>query len=378
MSGIYLHIPFCKTRCVYCDFFSSTDSKWQGRYVQALCRELCERKEYLKGEPVETLYFGGGTPSQLSEEEFRQLFDTMEEVYGLTPLTEITLEANPDDLTEEYVSMLRTLPFNRISMGIQTFDDRLLRLLNRRHTAAEAVSAVERCRRLGFENISIDLMYGLPGETEASWAEDLRQAIALAPEHISAYHLIYEENTPLYRLWQQHRVEQADEELSLRLFSQLIDTLAAAGYEQYEISNFCHPPHYSRHNSSYWQGTPYLGCGASAHSFDGGSRRWNVASLQSYVTAVEQGKPMFEMEELDLTTRYNEAIITGLRTRWGVEIEGLRQRFGSTLSDYCLLQAAPYIESGKLTVTDGVLRLTRVGIFVSDGIMSDLLWVEKE
>jgi oxygen-independent coproporphyrinogen-3 oxidase len=220
-------------------------------------------------------------------------------------------------------------------------------------------------------------MYGLPAETEAVWMNDLRQAIALAPEHLSAYHLIYEQNTPLYRLWQQHQVAQADEELSLRFFSLLIDTLASAGYEQYEISNFCRPPHYSRHNSSYWQGTPYLGCGASAHSFDGASRRWNVASLPEYVTGVEQGKPMFEMEELDLTTRYNEAIITGLRTRWGISMERIRQCFGHTLADYCLRQAAPYIESGKLTRSEDVLRLTRAGIFVSDGIMSDLLWVDK-
>ena len=374
MAGIYIHIPFCKTRCIYCDFYSTTRSELKSQYIRALCRELTERKEYLKGEAVETIYFGGGTPSQLSEEDFKEVFKTIEQVYGTRKATEVTLEANPDDLTEEYTQMLRTLPFNRIS--IQTFDDATLRLLNRRHNAAQAIEAVQRCRQAGFQNISIDLIYGLPGENDQRWAQDLQQAVSLNVEHISAYHLIYEEGTLLYKMLQQHSVSQVDEDSSLNFFSTLIDTLSAAGYEHYEISNFCKPGMYSRHNASYWQGIPYLGCGPSAHSFDGNSREWNVASLNQYLSSVEQGQRLHETEQLDTRTRYNEYIITGLRTMWGISTEELKSKFGDRLWEYCSEQAKPYLENGKLKLHNDRLKLTREGIFVSDGIMSDLLEIE--
>ena len=375
MAGIYIHIPFCKTRCIYCDFYSTTRSELKSQYIRALCRELTERKEYLKGEAVETIYFGGGTPSQLSEEDFKEVFKTIEQVYGMREATEITLEANPDDLTEEYIGMLHTLPFNRISMGIQTFDDATLQLLNRRHNATQAIEAVKRCRQAGFQNISIDLIYGLPGETEQRWAQDLQQAVSLDVEHISAYHLIYEEGTPLYKMLQQHSVSQVDEDSSLNFFSTLIDTLSAAGYEHYEISNFCKPGMYSRHNT-YWQGIPYLGCGPSAHSFDGDSREWNVASLNQYLSSIEQGQRQHETEQLDTQTRYNEYIITGLRTMWGISTEELKKKFGDRLWKYCLEQASSYLENGKLELHNDRLKLTREGIFISDGIMSDLLEIE--
>ena len=348
----------------------------KSQYIRALCRELTERKEYLKGEAVETIYFGGGTPSQLSEGDFKEVFKTIEQVYGMREATEITLEANPDDLTEEYIGMLHTLPFNRISMGIQTFDDATLQLLNRRHNATQAIEAVKRCRQAGFQNISIDLIYGLPGETEQRWAQDLQQAVSLDVEHISAYHLIYEEGTPLYKMLQQHSVSQVDEDSSLNFFSTLIDTLSAAGYEHYEISNFCKPGMYSRHNTSYWQGIPYLGCGPSAHSFDGDSREWNVASLNQYLSSIEQGQRQHETEQLDTQTRYNEYIITGLRTMWGISTEELKKKFGNRLWKYCLEQAKPYLGNGKLELHNDRLKLTREGIFISDGIMSDLLEIE--
>ena len=376
MAGIYIHIPFCKTRCIYCDFYSTTRSELKSQYIRALCRELTERKEYLKGEAVETIYFGGGTPSQLSEEDFKEVFKTIEQVYGTREATEITLEANPDDLTEEYIGMLHTLPFNRISMGIQTFYDATLQLLNRRHNATQAIEAVKHCRQAGFQNISIDIIYGLPGETDQRWTQDLQQAVSLDVEHISAYHLIYEEGTPLYKMPQQHSVSQVDEDSSLNFFSTLIDTLSAAGYEHYEISNFCKPGMYSRHNTSYWQGIPYLGCGPSAHSFDGGSREWNVASLNQYLSSVEQGQRQHETEQLDTRTRYNEYIITGLRTMWGISTEEPKKKFGDRLSKYCLEQARSYLENGKLELHNDRLKLTREGIFISDGIMSDLLIIE--
>jgi len=377
MAGIYIHIPFCKTRCIYCDFYSTTQSEMKSRYIRALCRELRERKEYLKGEAVETIYFGGGTPSQLSEEDFRQVFSTIEEVYGLASAKEITLEANPDDLTDEYTGMLSTLPFNRISMGIQTFDDKTLKLLNRRHNAAQAIEAVQRCRHAGFRNISIDLIYGLPGETDGRWKQDLQQAVSLDVEHISAYHLTYEEGTRIYELLQAHRIREVDEESSVHFFSTLIDTLAAAGYEHYEISNFCKPGMYSRHNTSYWRGISYLGCGPSAHSFNTLTREWNIASLEKYMRSIEEGHREFETEYRDIVTCYNECIMTAIRTMWGVSLEYVELQFGTELWQYCMDMARPYLESGKLKIEDNYLRLTREGIFISDGIISELMFIEE-
>ena len=376
MAGIYIHIPFCKTRCIYCDFYSTTRSELKQQYIRALCTELKTRKGYLKEEPIETIYFGGGTPSQLAHEDFEQIFRTIKEVYGTEHAEEITLEANPDDLTEEYVSMLRTLPFNRISMGIQTFDAPTLKLLNRRHNAAQAIAAIHRLRQAGFRNISIDLIYGLPDETDQRWERDLQQAVGLDVEHISAYHLIYEEDTPIYNMLKQHQISEVDEDSSLEFFTLLIEHLQKAGFEHYEISNFCRPGKYSRHNTSYWKGLAYLGCGPSAHSFDGMTREWNVSSIDTYIKGIEEDCRAFETEYLDPTTRYNEFIITTIRTVWGTPIEKLKQMFGNEMWEYCQRMAAPYLKNGKLEEHDGALRLTREGIFISDSIMSDLLWVD--
>ena len=376
MAGIYIHIPFCKRRCIYCDFFSTTQSEKKAEYVHALVRELEIRKDYLDNEEIETIYLGGGTPSQLSKEELEEIFAHIYKVYKVTPDAEITLEANPDDLTPEYVSMLRTLPFNRISMGIQTFQEETLKLLHRRHTAQQAIEAFKRCREAGFQNISIDLMYGLPGETLGTWEHDLQQAIDLHPEHISAYHLIYEEGTTLWNLREQNKVEEAEEELSLTLFKTLIERLTKAGYQHYEISNFCLPGLHSRHNSSYWTGKKYLGCGPSAHSFDGTSRQWNVSSLDKYLEGIRTGQLDFEIEDLDLYTRYNDFVITSIRTCWGMPLSQLRTNYGETLYNYCLRMAKPHIQQGVLEIKEDTLKLTSEGIFISDGIMSDLLWIE--
>ena len=376
MAGIYIHIPFCKRRCIYCDFFSTTQSEKKPAYIRALCQELEIRKDYLEGEDIETIYLGGGTPSQLTHEELDAIFTYIYKTYRVNPNAEITLEANPDDLTPEYVAMLRQLPINRISMGIQTFQEETLKLLHRRHTATQAIEAFQRCREAGFQNISIDLMYGLPGETLETWKQDLQQAIDLRPEHISAYHLIYEEDTALWKLREQHQVEEADEDLSVLLFSTLIDKLTEAGYQHYEISNFCLPGLHSRHNSSYWTGKKYLGCGPSAHSFNGTSRQWNVASLEKYMKGIELGNPDYEIEELDLYTRYNDFVLTSIRTSWGMPLSYLHTAFGEELYNYCLRMARPHIREGVLEIREDVLKLTRRGIFVSDGIMSDLMWVD--
>jgi len=375
MAGIYIHIPFCKRRCIYCDFFSTTQSEKKPTYIHALCQELEMRKNYLEGEEIETIYLGGGTPSQLTEKELNEIFTSLYNIYKVKEDAEITLEANPDDLTPEYVSMLRRLPINRISMGIQTFQEETLKQLHRRHTARQAIEAFHRCREADFRNISIDLMYGLPGETLDTWKEDLQQAIALHPEHISAYHLIYEEGTALWKLREEHQVEEAYEDLSVTLFKTLIDELKQAGYQHYEISNFCLPGLHSRHNSSYWTGKKYLGCGPSAHSYDGTSRQWNVSSLEKYIHAIHQGKPDFEIEELDLYTRYNDFVITSIRTSWGMSLSHLRMVYGEELYRYCLRMSKPHLSQGVLEIKEDTLKLTQEGIFISDGIMSDLLWI---
>lgn len=377
MAGIYLHIPFCKMRCIYCDFYSTTQSNQKELFIDALCQELLERKRYLNKEAIKTIYFGGGTPSQLSEEDFKRVFETIYTHFQVEENAEITLEANPDDLTPNYISALRRLPFNRISMGVQTFDPPTLKLLKRRHTAQQAIEAYQECRKAGFQNISLDLMYGLPGETLSIWEKDLEQIIALRPEHISAYHLIYEEETVLWKLREANRVSEVNEESSLLFFEQLIVRLKEAGYLQYEISNFSLPGLHSRHNSSYWTGDTYLGCGPSAHSFNGESRMANIPSLKLYLEGIKQGTPIGEVEELDSYTRYNDFVITSLRTMWGLSLSKLKTVYGSELYDYCLRMAAPYIEQNKLELAEDKLRFTQAGIFLSDGIMSELLWVEE-
>lgn len=377
MAGIYIHIPFCKTRCVYCDFYSSTQSELKDAYIQALCKELEMRREYLDGEPIETIYWGGGTPSQLEPEDFKQVFDVIQSIYGMEHCGEITLEANPDDLSPKYLKALTELPFNRLSMGIQTFNDDTLKLLKRRHTSKQAIQALRDARSAGFDNISIDLIYGLPGETRESWQYDLEQAIALRPDHISAYHLTYEEGTPLYTMLVNEQVKEVSEDNSLFFFSELTRQLSAAGYEHYEISNFCLSDRYSRHNSSYWKGVKYLGIGASAHSFNSTSRKWNVASIRKYIKGIDSCKRDVETEILDTSTRYNDLIITSIRTMWGLSLIQVEETFGVDFVNYALKNAQKYLKNEEVTIQDNHLKLTPKGIFISDRIMSDLLYVSS-
>ncbi|MDR2692160.1 MAG: radical SAM family heme chaperone HemW, partial [Dysgonamonadaceae bacterium] len=282
MAGIYIHIPFCRKRCVYCDFVSSTHSEMKDAYVDAVCKELEIRQDYLQNEKIETIYFGGGTPSQLNAEDFEKIFRSLSP-YAFCPSPEITLEANPDDLTPVYMDSIRPLPFNRVSVGIQSFNDEELKFLNRRHNAETAIRSVRRLQEKGFANIGVDLMYGLPGQNEAVWRETICRAKTLSVQHISAYHLTYEEGTPLYNSMQKGLIRPVEEEMSVRLFEVLMDEMAEAGFEHYEISNFAQAGYRSKHNASYWTGTHYLGVGAAAHSYDGPSRQWNVASVRKYI-----------------------------------------------------------------------------------------------
>ncbi|GAB6982238.1 radical SAM family heme chaperone HemW [Prevotella dentasini JCM 15908] len=350
-------------------------------YVEALCQEMELRKDYLK-EPLTTIYLGGGTPSQLSVRHLEQLFSAVRSTLPMPENgfgeMEITLECNPDDVTEEYARQLGHLPVNRVSMGAQTFSDERLRFLHRRHTAGEVALAVERLRKNGIRNISVDLMFGFPNETIAEWQTDIDYILQLGIEHISAYSLMYEEGTPLYRLLEKGEVKETDEELYRQMYDLLIDRLAVAGFEQYEISNFARltqqgkPSAFrSRHNSSYWHNVPYMGVGASAHSYNIHSRQWNIASLQAYVSAINSGELPCETEEISADTHYNDMVTTALRTREGISLESLT----AGQRDHLLHAAQLYISRSLLVREGDYVRLTRNGIYISDSIMSDLMKV---
>ena len=373
MAGIYIHIPFCKSRCIYCGFYSSTLLELRQRYVDALCREMQLRAHELHTQQTETIYLGGGTPSMLSGKQLQQIFAHLYNIYKVKPDAEVTIECNPDDVTSQYADMLAPLPVNRVSMGAQTFDDQRLRLLGRRHNARQVDEAMQHLRAVGIGNISIDLMFGFPGQSLQQWADDISHALSLRPEHLAAYALTYEEGTPLHRRSQSDpRFAPISDQLSLAMYHQLIDSLQSAGYEHYEISNFSHQGFHSRHNSNYWNQTPYIGLGAAAHSYDGAScRRWNIDDVKKYIEGIENRRPDFEQEVLDADTRYNDLVMTALRTRKGLDLSLLSPE----QVNYCKTQALRYEKDGLLVFEDQHLRLTRRGLFVSNMIMSDLMKV---
>ena len=368
MAGIYIHIPFCAKRCIYCGFFSTVRQEEAARYVKAVCRELELRAGYLADAPVSTVYFGGGTPSRLTPQQLGQIISAIDSVIGLKNLQELTVECNPDDITPQFVTALRDLGVNRISMGVQTFNPELLSFLRRRHTATQALDAVRICRESGISNISIDLMYGLPGQTLDMFRDDLRIAISTGVQHISSYCLSYEENTPLLALRDQGKLIPADDDLCSQMFTLMCDTLRNGGYEHYEISNFCSPGFHSRHNSSYWDGTPYLGLGAGAHSYDGRSRQWNPSDLDAYMEGVENDSPVFEIEQLSDADLYNEKIMLGLRTARGIDLSALPQKDRLSL----LESARKFLSDGSLSLDGDYLRIPESDMFVSDTIISSL------
>ena len=372
MAGLYIHIPFCKSRCAYCDFYSGIQLPLMDRLVDALCREIALRADYLKDEPLETIYFGGGTPSLLSQTHFLQIFQTIRQYFEVNPNSEITIEANPDDLNDEKVEMLASLRINRLSIGIQSFDDAELTLLRRRHTANQATEAVERCKKI-YSNISIDLMYGLPSQTISNWQHTISAALSLNIQHISAYHLTYEEGTLLERKRREGKITPVTEEISVEMFRILREMLHEKGIEQYEISNFALPGYHSRHNSAYWQGIPYLGIGPAAHSFDDDNRQWNVADTVDYIESIEKDSLNFEKEYLTIDDKFNELIMISLRTIKGISLYQVESKFGDVRKALLLKHAARFIETGLLQVVDNYLQLTQDGIFVSDGIIADLM-----
>lgn len=392
MAGLYIHIPFCASRCIYCGFYSTLTPRAEKAaivdlYVDALCKEAATQRHYIFGEKsdpaerLETIYFGGGTPSQLHARHIEKIFRCIAENYADRMANyddmEITLECNPDDITTEYAENLRRLPINRISMGAQTFSDERLKFLRRRHKAADVQTAIDRLHRAGIENISIDLMFGFPNETIEEWQLDIDKAITLDVEHLSAYSLMYEEGTPLYQLLQKSKVKDMDEELYRTMYDTLIERLALANYEQYEISNFAKlahtavSPFRSRHNSAYWANKPYLGIGASAHSYNLSTRRWNIDNLQEYINGITNNHPIYEVETIDADTHYDDMVTTALRTKSGIDLSALP----SPYKEHIAKASAPLISQGLLAITDNHLHLTRNGIYVSDFVMSELMYV---
>lgn len=375
MAGIYIHIPFCKQRCNYCAFYSSTLYNIKEEYTNAVCQELRMRKEYTGNDTIATIYFGGGTPSTLSAEQLHKICDTIYSTYNIAETPEVTIECNPDDLTPQFLEQLRRLPFNRISMGVQSFNDTQLKRLGRRHTAEGARQAVANARAAGYSNISIDLMFALPGSTAEDWQHDLESAIKLKPEHLSAYNLMYEEGTPLYRALQRGDFEELSEDENVTQFRMLITAMKNAGYRHYEISNFALPGRESRHNSSYWNDTPYIGCGAAAHSYNGTSREWNIADIKAYIEGINSGKRNFEIEHLTEEEHYNDTILTRLRTAEGLPLKWMKEKFSKKLNTYMLRAAEKEVALGNLMEEDEYLSLTEKGIFISDAVIRELIYV---
>lgn len=375
MAGIYIHVPFCKKRCFYCDFFSDTAKEQIPAYVDALLQEIDLRKDFLPEKEIQTIYFGGGTPSLLDKKNFERIFEKLIASYHIATDAEITFEANPDDLTAEYFNQLSSLPFNRISIGTQSFNDTDLKQINRRHTSQQAIDAITLAKKYGFKNISIDLIYGLPGQTLEAWEEQLDIALRNDVQHVSAYGLTYEEGTALWQLRKAGKLSIVDDEVMNEMYLMLLNKTQNNGFEAYEISNFAKPGFRSKHNSSYWKQIPYIGLGPGAHSYNGEVRQWNVASIASYVKGLSEGKLIAEQERLSLHDQYNDFIMLSLRTSEGIDLQKLEEKFGTELSAYCLENIKTFIETEKADYTNRSIRLSTAGILISDMIMAELMWV---
>jgi oxygen-independent coproporphyrinogen III oxidase len=372
VAGIYLHIPFCKQACHYCDFHFSTNRSDQKELTNALVEELRLQRTYLVNKKINTIYFGGGTPSLLSEEELNMIFSSIREMFDVDDQSEITVEANPDDLHEEYLFNLKKLGVNRLSIGIQSFNDYVLKFMNRSHHAQHARDSFLRSRSAGFNNISIDLIYAVPGESEEDWRTQVKEGIALRPEHISAYSLTIEEKTVFGKMFSRGKLHPVDDDHAARQFEILVDELAQAGYEQYEVSNFSLPGFQSKHNSNYWKGEHYLGIGPSAHSYNGVSRQFNIKNNSLYVRSLVSGKIPFELENLSNEEQANEYILTTLRTSWGTDLQKLKERFGYDVVEQNNKYLERLFENELARMTGNVLVLTPKGRLLADKIASDL------
>ena len=383
MSGIYIHIPFCKQACHYCDFHFSTNLKKKDEMVLALAKEIEMRSKSITHHPspiteqIETIYFGGGTPSILQIEDLRFLIDEVYRNFKVVENPEITVEANPDDLTETRIIELSKNKVNRLSIGIQSFFEDDLKMMNRAHNVEEAKKCLEIATQY-FDNISIDLIYGVPEMSNEKWLQNIETALSFGVPHISSYALTVEPKTALHSFIQKGIIPQPDDEVAQEHFHILVDKLSENGFIHYELSNFGKENYFSKNNSSYWLGKKYIGIGPSAHSYDGKNRGWNVSNNSLYIKSIQENKLPIEIETLTKTDRYNEYIMTGLRTIWGVSLERIEQEFGKTYLDYLNQQASKFIEDHLLFVDDNILRTTKKGKFLSDGIASDLFLLNLE
>lgn len=378
MAGIYLHVPFCKQACHYCDFHFSTNTRHREAMVHALANELVLQRNYLAGETVQTIYLGGGTPSLLTPGELEQLLSTIYQHYPVAAKPEITLEANPDDLNLAKLKELRGVGINRLSIGIQSFHEPHLRYLNRAHRADETIRCVQQAQDAGFDNLSIDLIYAIPAEDHGIWERDLAQALALQPQHISSYCLTIEEKTVFGRWQQQGKLRAVSDAFAAEQFEMLVATLTAAGFDPYEVSNFCQPGYYAKHNTSYWQNQKYLGIGPSAHSYDGKSRQHNVAHNVKYRQALSEGAVPFEREVLSRYDQINERVMTGLRTKWGCDLAALKDHFQHDLYREHAAYIDQLIREGKAVMKENQFILTNSGKLMADGIAEAFFLIDAE
>ncbi len=375
MAGIYLHIPFCKQKCYYCDFYKVVSPKLLPDFISALKTEIKLQAGYLEKEQIETVYFGGGTPSSLSHAQINEIFSELQNNFQIDAHAEITFEANPDDLTAEYIAELQKTPINRISLGIQSFFDNDLKRMNRRHSGAEAIASVRRLQEAGYENISGDLIYGLPEQTSEKWSENLKLFFDLNIPHLSAYHLTYEKDTAFYKMLKSGKLAEHADKKSEEFFTTLLDLAHTNGFLQYEISNFAKLGLHSRHNSTYWTNTPYLGLGPSAHSYNRTSRQWNKADVKHYITELYEGKLCCETEILSKADLYNEFVMKNLRKVSGVNLHELESSFEESFKKIFWESARKYQASKHLEINKDSVFLSRSGIFISDRIISEMFYV---
>jgi oxygen-independent coproporphyrinogen-3 oxidase len=377
MAGIYIHIPFCKRKCHYCNFYSLASNRYFDEVIDAIADEVSLRKSLISKETIESVYFGGGTPSLMKGHHLQKIMDALFTHFSFADKAEITLEANPDDISQEQLQSFKRNGINRLSMGVQTFNDKELQYLNRTHDAEKALRSIEMCRNAGFDNLTIDLIYGLPNSTPESWNKNLEITRNLDIPHISCYALTVEPNTAFEYFIRKGKLKPPAEELFLDQFESLIDFANANSYEHYEISNFCKNKLYAQHNTAYWFGKPYLGLGPSAHSYNGTSRIWNIAHLKKYIEGIKSEKPVFEKETLTENQRYNEFIMTHLRTQWGVRFSELKFGFSKTQANYFFSKLKKYKDSDLMKISDEKASLTRKGIFISDSIIADFFVAEE-
>ena len=378
MAGIYIHIPFCKKLCFYCDFYRVVSPDDSSSFIDALLKEASLRKDYLGEDSVSTIYLGGGTPSVFSIKDLGTILNHVKKLFSVTEDCEVTIELNPDDVNEAYLEGLKNLNINRISLGIQSWRDADLKLLNRRHDSARAVTALKETLNTGFKNVTIDLIYGIPGMSLKDWESNLDFTFSFDIMHLSAYHLTYEPETVFGKMLAKGDISEIDEDDSAAQFNLLIEKAESKGFIQYEISNFGKPGYFSIHNSNYWKQVNYLGLGPSAHSFNGYTRQWNVRDLKGYIKSVSEGKSFFESEELDIKKRFNEYIMTSLRTMWGIDLDYIEGMFEKEGYDYVVNLSGKFRNYGLMKLEKNSLVLTNQGKLISDNIISEFMMPVEE